>query len=33
MTQRAKNEVFGHFPDFGTWDQLQIAYSDYTEQC
>ena len=33
MIQRAKNEVLGNFYDFGTWDQLQIAYSDYTEQC
>ena len=33
MIQRAKNEVFGHFLEFGASDRLQIAYSDYTKWC
>ena len=30
MTQRAKNEVFGHFLEFGWLDPLDIAYCDMT---
>ena len=31
MIQRAKNEVFGHFLEFGLLDQLDIAYCDSTK--
>ena len=31
MQKRAKNEVFGHFLDFGTLDGLDIAYYDSTK--
>ena len=31
MIQRAKNEVFGHFLEFGLLDQLDIAYRDSTK--
>ena len=31
MIQRAKNEVFGHFQEFGLLDRLDIAYCDRTK--
>ena len=31
MIQRAKNEVFGHFQEFGLLDRLDIAYCDSTK--
>ena len=31
MIQRAKNEVFGHFLEFGLLDRLDIAYCDRTQ--
>ena len=31
MIKRAKNEVFGHFLEFGLLDQLDIAYFDNTK--
>ncbi len=33
MIQIAKNEVFGRFLEFGTLDQLDIAYFDRTKLC
>ena len=30
MIQSAKNEVFGHYLEFGLLDQLDIAYYDMT---
>ena len=31
MIQKAKNEVFGHFLEFGLLDRLDIAYCDSTK--
>ena len=31
MQKRAKNEVFGHFLEFGLLDRLDIAYCDSTK--
>ena len=31
MQKRAKNEVFGHFLQFGTSDRLDIAYFECTK--
>ena len=31
MIQSAKKEVFGHYPEFGVLDQLDIAYCDSTK--
>ena len=31
MIQSAKNEVFGHFLEFGLLDRLDIAYCDSTK--
>ena len=31
MIQSVKKEVFGHYPDFGVLDQLDIAYCDSTK--
>ena len=31
MIQRAENEVFGHFLEFGLLDRFDIAYFDDTE--
>ena len=35
MIKRAKNEVFGHFLEFGLLDRLDIGYCDSTKcfQC
>ena len=31
MIQRAKNEVYSHFLEFGASDRLAIAYFDFTK--
>ena len=33
MIQIAKNEVFGHFLEFGSWYQLDISYLNSTKWC
>ena len=33
MQKRAKNEVFGHFLEFGPLVQLDILYYDITKWC